>query len=647
MTPLPHARLLIFSYFLVIGSLLGSAAAASAAEWRDRSIYQVLTDRFNRTDTDHAKCAVEDGLYCGGTWKGIEANLDYIQGMKFDAIWISPIVKQLPQQTGDGEAYTAYWAQDLYSLEPHFGTEDDLRDLIAAVHERGMYLMLDIVVNHMGYAGTGWEMDHSIINPFNESYYYHDYCTVDQPLNATNNQKCYLGDDIVTLADLRTEDPVVQQMLGEWILELVSNYSIDGLRIDTSINVEPEFFVDFVDAAGVFATGETMDGDDSIVCQWADTIGSILNYPIYYTLTRAFESSEGSIDDLVATIGSVKANCPNSTYFGSFSENHDVARFASLTDDLSLAKNIITYTIMADGIPIIYQGQEQRMYGQVDPYYNRAPLWQAGYNTSAPLYKHIATLNQFRQHVTNTSTNFTEYMAEVIYQDMHSLGMRKGYNGSQVITILNNNGQDCEYFELNVTGHEYKPDTVLTEVLTCTNFTIPEDGVLTMPMFAGTPKILYPARLLANSSICGNNAAAEPLPSATTFTTDAITTIHGHATTITEVEVSPIVPFTTHVWSTLNGLPTLVPSRVTASTIPKTSIAHSATHTAAASLYTSSTKAHGASSSVQGDEWLAVSTAIAEGGRSALASVAASVAEVAAAAGSSRARASHFGHHPY
>ncbi|KAI7210949.1 alpha-amylase [Hortaea werneckii] len=564
-SPSLHARAMIFGCLVVLLSFLaGSAQAADAAEWRRRSIYQVLTDRYaygNGTDEDHApNCEVELGLYCGGTWRGIMNNLDYIQGMNFDAIWISPVVKQLPQRTGDGEAYTAYWAQNLYELEPHFGTEQDLQDLVAALHSRGMLLMLDVVVNHMGFAGTGEDCDYSVLYPFNDTKYYHDYCEITDPTSPLNTQACWLGDWKVTLADLRTEDAEVQDMFGQWISQMVANYSIDGLRIDTSINVEPEFFPGFVDAAGVFATGEVMQGDDSLACQWADTIGSILNYPIYYTLTRAFSNSEGSINDLVLTIDSVKENCPNSTSFGSFSENHDVARFASLTDDLSLAKNIITYTMLADGIPIIYQGQEQRQYGSIHPYYNRAPLWQAGFNTSAPLYEHIAILNKFRQHVISGHNNYTEYMAEVIYQDMHSLGLRKGFNGSQVITVLNNNGQDCEYFELEVSGHDYAPGTVLTEVLTCTNLTVNDSGNLTVPMFAGTPKVLYPLELLANSGICGMHAAEEPLPSATIMTIDATSTVGGHVTTIETVETSPIPPITTHVWSTISGLPTVVPS---------------------------------------------------------------------------------------
>lgn len=64
--------------------------ALSPAGWRSQSIYQVLTDRFARTDgSTTAACNVGDQLYCGGTWQGIINKLDYIQGMGFTAVSIS------------------------------------------------------------------------------------------------------------------------------------------------------------------------------------------------------------------------------------------------------------------------------------------------------------------------------------------------------------------------------------------------------------------------------------------------------------------------------------------------------------------------------------------------------------------------------
>jgi len=105
---------------LLILSFSDNASAADAAAWRSRSIYQVFTDRFARPDgSTTAACSTSDRLYCGGTWQGLIKQLDYIQGMGFTAVvrtitvfkylcrtytiqWISPVTKQIPQDTGYG-----------------------------------------------------------------------------------------------------------------------------------------------------------------------------------------------------------------------------------------------------------------------------------------------------------------------------------------------------------------------------------------------------------------------------------------------------------------------------------------------------------------------------------------------------------------
>ena len=66
---------------------------------------QLVTDRFATSDDSSPTCNTDDRVYCGGTWQGIINKLDYIQGMGFDAIWISPIVKNIEGSTGAGESY--------------------------------------------------------------------------------------------------------------------------------------------------------------------------------------------------------------------------------------------------------------------------------------------------------------------------------------------------------------------------------------------------------------------------------------------------------------------------------------------------------------------------------------------------------------
>lgn len=107
------------------------ASAADTTAWRTRNIYFALTDRIARTEDDTGGTPCDDlSDYCGGTFRGLQSKLDYIQGMGFDAIWITPVVANSPG------GYHGYWAQDLYAINPQYGTADDLKSLVTAAHDK-------------------------------------------------------------------------------------------------------------------------------------------------------------------------------------------------------------------------------------------------------------------------------------------------------------------------------------------------------------------------------------------------------------------------------------------------------------------------------------------------------------------------------
>lgn len=68
--------------------------------------------------------------------------------------------------SSDGEAYHGYWAQNIYNVNSNFGTAADLVALSDALHKAGMYLMVDIVTNHMGYLGCGTCVEYDVFDPF-------------------------------------------------------------------------------------------------------------------------------------------------------------------------------------------------------------------------------------------------------------------------------------------------------------------------------------------------------------------------------------------------------------------------------------------------------------------------------------------------
>lgn len=75
---------------------LSVVLAANTTDWKSRSIYFALTDRIARNESDSGGNSCSDlGQYCGGTFKGLQSKLDYIRGMGFDAIWISPVVESM------------------------------------------------------------------------------------------------------------------------------------------------------------------------------------------------------------------------------------------------------------------------------------------------------------------------------------------------------------------------------------------------------------------------------------------------------------------------------------------------------------------------------------------------------------------------
>ena len=144
-TPKASAALFLSSAHIlsisIISILFTATNAADYNDWRSRSIYQLIVDRYARTDVSTtAACDPADQKYCGGTWQGIINKLDYIADMGFTAIWISPLVKNIGGNAQIGEPYHGFWSQDITSLNPNFGTADDLKALSKALNDRDMVM---------------------------------------------------------------------------------------------------------------------------------------------------------------------------------------------------------------------------------------------------------------------------------------------------------------------------------------------------------------------------------------------------------------------------------------------------------------------------------------------------------------------------
>ncbi|KAL1982275.1 hypothetical protein VTN96DRAFT_1584 [Rasamsonia emersonii] len=528
----------LLAVFFILCALPRLAQAATSEEWKSRSIYQIVTDRFARSDNSTvAPCNAAAGEYCGGDFRGIINKLDYIQDLGFSAIWISPVTYPVQQDTPDLSSYHGYWQQDIYRINPRFGTPDDLKTLSDELHARGMYLMLDVVTNHFAWAGNYTTIDYSQFHPFNRQDYFHPFRLLkDDPDNETCVIDCWLGDEIVTLPDLRTEDSNVASTLYSWIGEMVSNYSIDGLRLDSVFNVNQDFWPGFNKASGVFCIGEGITDSASSICPLQWKMDGVLNYPMYYRLTGTFNNTNANMNDLLEGLEEVKSACRDIFTLGIFTENQDVPRFASQTQDISLARNIITFNLLGDGIPILYYGEELHLQGPYNPV-NRGALWLTDYATdTTSLPSLVQSLNRLRAHAAGNGTRFTEsspsssqqndyltFVTYAIHNTSHTVALRKGFAGNQVITVLSNLGSqpsrdDPETsFTLPSAGTGFHPNQNVTEILSCRTVLTDGAGNLNVDLSAdGGPRVYYPTNSLNGSGLCSDelkskSSAASPV----------------------------------------------------------------------------------------------------------------------------------------
>jgi len=132
---------------------------SSPIDWRDQVIYFLMVDRFNKPNDNRYPLPFEEktNAQLGGTIKGITEQIDYIQELGATAIWVSPVLRNTI------DSIHGYSIQNFLMVDPRFGSDSDLIELVDQAHARGMYIILDIVINHAGdvfeYDGYGHMAD--------------------------------------------------------------------------------------------------------------------------------------------------------------------------------------------------------------------------------------------------------------------------------------------------------------------------------------------------------------------------------------------------------------------------------------------------------------------------------------------------------
>lgn len=338
-------------------------------DWDEAVIYFMVTDRFFDGDSSNnaangAETADKNnpGLYHGGDFKGVTEKLDYLKELGVNTIWITPIVENIKGVTvGDGTGdvpfyagYHGYWASDFTKLNPALGTEAEFQTLIDTAHEKGMKIMVDVVVNHAGY---GMEETNQFPGMLRDKA-------------DVNEEDHELGGYQAGLPDFLTELPEVRNQIIQWQVNWAKK-GVDFFRVDTVQHVDDTTWRAFKNEltkanpkfkmiGEYFGAGYNSANGNRIGNGQMD---SLLDFNFNDWATEFVGGGISSVETKLAD----RNKALNNTYLtGQFLSSHDEDGFKQnllkngWTADAAAAASYAAATlqITAKGQPVIYYGEE-------------------------------------------------------------------------------------------------------------------------------------------------------------------------------------------------------------------------------------------------------------------------------------------------
>ncbi|MBB2947669.1 glycosidase [Actinoplanes lutulentus] len=407
----------------------------------DENFYFVMADRFANGDTGNDRGGLpgdplvsgfdptRKGFYNGGDLTGLLQRIDYIRELGTTSIWLTPSFTNKAVQLEDGPSagYHGYWITDFTRIDPHLGTNEELRALVESAHRKGMKVYFDIITNHtadvigyeegarMPYVSKDAEPYRTADGkPFDDRDYPNPFPTLNFPytpvldeseknlktpawLNDVNlyhnrgdttftGENSYYG-DFFGLDDLFTENPRVVRGMIDIYKTWIADFGIDGFRIDTMKHVDDAFWqkfgpevLSYARSQGkreFFMFGEVFDTSRSFTSQYTtrNRMQAVLDFP-FQAAARDFASKGTSAADLGEFFAGDDwyTDADSNVYeLPTFLGNHDMGRIGNfvVTDNPGasdaewLARDRLAHELMyfSRGNPVVYYGDEQGFTG--------------------------------------------------------------------------------------------------------------------------------------------------------------------------------------------------------------------------------------------------------------------------------------------
>ncbi len=283
----------IFNIFFIFSVITGFFSPDEKKEttpfdWKNATVYFMLTDRFyngdptNDVNFNRINQTHETRRFMGGDIKGITKKIEegYFNKLGVDAIWFSPVNEQIHGSVNEGQgetyAFHGYWIRDWSSMEPNFGNEADLPELMRVAHAHGIRILLDVIINHTGPVTDTdpvWPADWVRTEPQCNYQNYNStvFCTLVKNLPDVRTEQTQSVELPQSLLDKWASENRLDKELSEldaffartgyprtpryyiikWITDYIRKFGIDGFRVDTVKHTEADVWADLAKEAQI------------------------------------------------------------------------------------------------------------------------------------------------------------------------------------------------------------------------------------------------------------------------------------------------------------------------------------------------------------------------------------------------------------
>lgn len=483
-----------------------------------RNFYEIYVRSFSDSNGDHI-----------GDLNGVVSKLDYLKAAEgtddsgslgIDGVWLMPIFTSPSEHKYD--------VTDYYSIDPTYGTMEDFENLLSEFHERGIRVIVDLVLNHSSNEHPWFQQAVEALNAGEESKYI-DYYTFTQepeldewgsitgynPVEGNTEGYYYESRFSPSMPDLNLANPEVireiKDIMKFWIEKGVDGFRLDACKYyfydDTAKNVEllstiteycrsinPDFYL----------VGEVWDSDYVISEYYKSGMDSFFNFDCSYK--GAYQGLFNNIDTGNGELLAERAEYWNTTIRNNnldaidapFLSNHDTIRSASyFNDDTSNRKLAASLYMMLPGNTFIYYGEEIGMtQGWQNDSYKRLPIkWSSeedgtditpptgGKNIKAPFFSveeqledSNSLLNHYRTLIKLKNQNPEIQRAQVVSAcDLDNRNVSAytcAYDGSSVM-VLHNLTATVKQVDLKAAG--YDDYTILRGFATASKYIAEEE----------------------------------------------------------------------------------------------------------------------------------------------------------------------------